>query len=183
MGIFFMVNITICFGTKYDVNLEIISCQVFFINLSIHQDPKNNCRVPFKIQIFARFSIVSLSLHPRSRRGAEWIDLQQQQSVASAILATTQQSVRNTNNTLIITPTFRRIPRFVGGEKNTWNYCAIFYNTYIYILQTSAVCSTGQYSYLPSALLVLVIWIHFPPQLSDFVPLKNGFYNFRPQTD
>ena len=25
--------------------------------------------------------------------------------------------------------------------------------------------------------------IHFPPQLSDFVPLRNGFYSFRAQTD
>ena len=73
--------------------LEIMSCQVLFINLSIHQDPKNNCRVPFKIHFFARFSLISLSIHPRSRRGAEQIDQQQQQSVASANLATTQQSV------------------------------------------------------------------------------------------
>ena len=77
----------------------------YFINHSIHQNPKNNWRVPFKIQNFARFSLASLSIHPRSRRGAERIDQQQQQSVASAILATTQQSVRNTP-TLIITPTF-----------------------------------------------------------------------------
>ena len=77
----------------------------YFINLSIHQDLENNWRVPFKIQNFARFSLVSLSTHPGSRRrGAERIDQQQQQqSVASAILATTQQSVRNTT-TLIITP-------------------------------------------------------------------------------
>ena len=44
-----------------------------FINLSIHQDRKNNWRVPFKIHFFAHFSLVSLSLHPRSRRGAERI--------------------------------------------------------------------------------------------------------------
>ena len=25
--------------------------------------------------------------------------------------------------------------------------------------------------------------IHFPPQLSDLVPLRNGFYGFRAQTD
>ena len=25
--------------------------------------------------------------------------------------------------------------------------------------------------------------IHFPPQLSDFVPLRNGFYSVREQTD
>ena len=25
--------------------------------------------------------------------------------------------------------------------------------------------------------------MHFLPQLSDFVPLKNGFYSFRAQTD
>ena len=25
--------------------------------------------------------------------------------------------------------------------------------------------------------------IHFPPQLSDFVPLRNGFYSVRAQTD
>ena len=27
--------IIVCFGTKYDANLEIMSCQVYFINLSI----------------------------------------------------------------------------------------------------------------------------------------------------
>ena len=86
----------------------------YFINLSIHQDPKNNWRVPFKLQNFARFSLVSLSIHPRSRRGAERIDQQQQQpqqSVASAILATAQQSVRNTT-TLIFTPNFRSASTF-----------------------------------------------------------------------
>ena len=46
----------------------------YFINLSIHQDPKNNWRVPFKIHFFAHLSLVSFSLHPRSRRDAEWID-------------------------------------------------------------------------------------------------------------
>ena len=45
----------------------------FFINLSIHQDLKNNWRVQIKIPNFARFSVVSLSIHPRSRRGAERI--------------------------------------------------------------------------------------------------------------
>ena len=68
--------------------------------------------VPFKIHFFARFSLVSLSICPRSRRGAERIDQQQQQSVASAILATAQQSVRNTT-ALIITPTFRSASTFL----------------------------------------------------------------------
>ena len=82
--------------------------------------------MPLKIHLFARFSLVSLSIHPRSRRGAERIDQQQQQqSVASAILATTQQSVRNTN-TLIITPTFRSASRFRCGDAYTWNSCWIF---------------------------------------------------------
>ena len=49
MAIFFTVNIVICFGAKYTANLEILSCQVFYQQLSIHQDPKNNWRVPFKI--------------------------------------------------------------------------------------------------------------------------------------
>ena len=55
------------------------------------------------------------------------IDQQQQQqhSVASAILATTQQSVWNII-TLIIAPTFRSDPRFVCGDKCTWNECGIF---------------------------------------------------------
>ena len=75
MGIFFTVN-SICFGTKYDTNLEIMSCQVLCyqpLHTHVHQDPKNSWRVPFKIQIFERFSLVSLSIHPRSRRGAERI--------------------------------------------------------------------------------------------------------------
>ena len=83
------------------------------------QDPKNNWTAPLEIHIFARFSVVSLSIHPRSRRGAERIDQQQrQQSVASAILATTQQSVRNTN-TLIITPIF------TSESIYTWDSCGI----------------------------------------------------------
>ena len=47
---FFYSNFTICFGTKYHANLKEISCQVHFINLYIHHDPKNNWRVPFEIQ-------------------------------------------------------------------------------------------------------------------------------------
>ena len=39
----------------------------------VRQDPKNNWRVPFKLHFFARFSLVSLSIHPHSRRGAERI--------------------------------------------------------------------------------------------------------------
>ena len=105
------VTVNIIFWTKHDANLGIKLCQVLFISRSIHQDPENNRRVPLKIYIFARLSLVSLSIHPRSRRGAERIDYQQQQSVAIAILATTQQSVRNTN-TLIITPTFRSASTF-----------------------------------------------------------------------
>ena len=118
----FTVNIN-CFGTKYDANLEIMSCQVLFYQFSIHQDPKKSWRVSLKILFFARFSLVSLSMHPRSRRGAEWIDQQQQeqQSVASAILATTQQSVRNTT-TLIITHTFRSASTFrLWGHIYIWN--------------------------------------------------------------
>ena len=42
-------------------------------SLHVHQDPENNSRVPFKIQNFVHFSLVSLSVHPRSRRGAERI--------------------------------------------------------------------------------------------------------------
>ena len=45
----------------------------YFINLSMHEDPKSNWKVPFETQIFACFSLVSLSIHPRSRRGAERI--------------------------------------------------------------------------------------------------------------
>ena len=44
-------NNIICFGTKYDANLEMLSRQFYFINLFAHQDPNNNWRVPFKIQI------------------------------------------------------------------------------------------------------------------------------------
>ena len=35
MGIICRVNI-ICFGTKYDANLEIMSCQVYYKYLSIY---------------------------------------------------------------------------------------------------------------------------------------------------
>ena len=56
MGIFYS-NFIICFGTKYDASFEVMSCQIYFIKLSMHEDPKNNWRVPFKIQFFARFSL------------------------------------------------------------------------------------------------------------------------------
>ena len=75
MGFFSTVNI-ICFGTKYGTNLEITSCQVLCyqpLRTQVHQGPKNNWRVPFKIHFFARFSLVSLSIHPRSRQGVERI--------------------------------------------------------------------------------------------------------------
>ena len=51
----------VCFGTKYDANLELKSCQVLFINLFMHQDPKNIWRVPFKIHFFFRTSRSSRS--------------------------------------------------------------------------------------------------------------------------
>ena len=72
IGIFFTVS-TICFGTKYDAKLKIMSCQVFYQPLHVHQDPENNSIGPFKIQNVAHFSLVSLSVHPRSRRGAQRI--------------------------------------------------------------------------------------------------------------
>ena len=55
MGIFYS-NILICFGTKYDANLEYLA-KFYFINLSKHQDSKNNWSVPFKVHFFARFSL------------------------------------------------------------------------------------------------------------------------------
>ena len=39
---FFYSNFIFCFGIKYYANLEVMSCQVYFIKLSIHQNPKNN---------------------------------------------------------------------------------------------------------------------------------------------
>ena len=51
-----------------------MSCQVLLYQpLHVHEDPENNWRVPFKIQFFAHFSLVSLSVHPRSRWVAERI--------------------------------------------------------------------------------------------------------------
>ena len=51
-------NFGTCFGTKYDANLKgMYYCQVYFINLSIHQHPDKPRRVPFKIQYFALFSL------------------------------------------------------------------------------------------------------------------------------
>ena len=43
------------------------------INLPIRQDPKNDWRLPFKKKKNAMFLFVLLSIHPRSRRGAERI--------------------------------------------------------------------------------------------------------------
>ena len=45
----------------------------YLIKLSIHRDPKINWSITFKLQTFAHFSLDSLTLHPRSRRGAERI--------------------------------------------------------------------------------------------------------------
>ena len=59
-------------------------------------------------------------------RRTRCIDHQQQQSVASAILATTQRRVRNTTATLITTPTFRNASTLICGDEYTWNYCGIF---------------------------------------------------------
>ena len=53
-----------------------MSCQVLCyqpLRTHVHQGPKNIWRVPFKIHFFARFSLVSHGIHPRSRRGAERI--------------------------------------------------------------------------------------------------------------
>ena len=75
-GDFFFTVYSICFETKYDANLEIMSCQVLCyqpLHTHLHQDPTNNWRVPFKIHLFARFSLVLLSIHPRYRRGVERI--------------------------------------------------------------------------------------------------------------
>ena len=72
MGIYFSVSI-LCVGTNYYANLEIMSCQVIFYHFSIHQDPKNNWRLPFKIQNVEHFLLVSLSVYPGSRRGAKRI--------------------------------------------------------------------------------------------------------------
>ena len=51
-----------------------MSCQVLCYQpliTRVHYNPKNTLRVAFKIQFFARFSLVSHSIHPRSRRGDE----------------------------------------------------------------------------------------------------------------
>ena len=59
IGIFVTVNIHY-FRTKDDANLETMPSKFYFINLSIHQDPKNNWSGPFKY-IFLRASRLSRS--------------------------------------------------------------------------------------------------------------------------
>ena len=68
---------------------------------------------------FSRRSLYFIILSSINRWRTRCMD-QQQQSAASTILETTQQSVRNTT-TLIITPTLEVHPRFVCGDKYTWN--------------------------------------------------------------
>ena len=73
-----------CYSKYYSIfvlgqnaaDLEIMSSQIFCYQLShthVHQDPKNIWKVPFKLQYFARFSLVSHSIHPRLRRRTERI--------------------------------------------------------------------------------------------------------------
>ena len=54
---FFYSNIIICLGQNMTPIWKYCLAKFYFINLSIHQDPKNNWRVPFKIHFFARFSL------------------------------------------------------------------------------------------------------------------------------
>ena len=55
------------FGTKYDANLEIMSCHQVLsyqpLHTHVHQDPNNNWRGPFKIHFFARF-LACLAQYP-----------------------------------------------------------------------------------------------------------------------
>ena len=65
-----------CFGTKYDANLEIMSCPRFRLSTSPYtctSRPEEHLESTVQNTIFARFSLVSLSIHPRSRRSAERI--------------------------------------------------------------------------------------------------------------
>ena len=73
-GDFFIV-ILLVLG-QYDANLETMCCHVLCyqpLHTHVRRDLKNIGRVPFKITLFARFSLVSHSIHPRSRRGTERI--------------------------------------------------------------------------------------------------------------
>ena len=119
-GFCFTEIIIIRFETQYDTSLEVM-LPCFILSTSPYikiRKISSYWRVSFKIQTFARFSLVSLSIHLHLRRGAERIDQQQQQSVGSAIVATTKQSVRITTTvTLIITSTFRRASTF-----RLWGY-------------------------------------------------------------
>ena len=53
---YFYSNIIVCFVTKYDANLECLG-KFYFINLSIHQDPKitGEYRSKYKILRASRF--------------------------------------------------------------------------------------------------------------------------------
>ena len=73
MRIFLTVNIIFCFGTKYDANVEIMSCQVLFCQPLHTSRSEEKLKSTVQNTIFARFSLISLSIHPRSRRDAEQI--------------------------------------------------------------------------------------------------------------
>ena len=73
MGIFFFSEYSLVWDKLWRQLGNNWLAEFYGINLFIHKDPKNNWRVPLKIQNFAHFSLVSLSVYTRSRRGAERI--------------------------------------------------------------------------------------------------------------
>ena len=71
MGIYFSVN-HICFRTAYDANLDKMYCQVLFYHpLHNTSKPEEKLESTGQSTFFGAFSLVSLSIHPRSRRGSE----------------------------------------------------------------------------------------------------------------
>ena len=74
-GFIYCTSYILFVSGQYDANLGRMSCHVSCnqpLHTHVHQDPKNNWRVPFKTHFFARFSLVSLSIrrvHVEVRNG------------------------------------------------------------------------------------------------------------------
>ena len=114
---FFPIDLRLtCVCVVIGTTIYLCRRSLFFIILLYRRLPGDIVKIPIILyyrlfpcehETFSRRSLYFIILSSINCRRTRCIDQQQQQqSVASAILATTQQSVRNAT-TLIITPSFR----------------------------------------------------------------------------
>ena len=133
----------------------------FSFKLGICQDPRIalHMRIPPKIQHFAHFSLVSLSPRTRSRPDAERIRQSEGgwSRPPKTALERSYLTENSSSENRILRPRRKKTPDRIAPPKMIY-----------YIFD------------LPYSVDKLM---HFLPQLSDFVPLRNGFYSFRAHVD